>query len=915
MTHDLIRSVLQDVLREMGVEDPQVHLERPRDPSHGDVATNVAMTLAATLRRAPRAIAQEIQERIPEGTAGIASVEVAGPGFLNFRLTTSAVGEVVGRILKQCSDFGRSGTGSGQPVVVEFVSANPTGLLHLGHGRQAALGDAICSLLEWTGWKVHREFYYNDAGRQIERLAESVRARYLQALGVEAQVPEDGYHGSTVTEVAGDFLTAEGDRWREDPEGEGLDRMRRFAVDRLRREQDRDLNGFRVHFDEYYLESSLYDDGRVDDTVERLRNTGLVFDRDGAVWLRTSEFGDQKDRVMIKSDGSATYFLPDVAYHVTKWERGFHHAINVQGADHHGTVARVQGGLQALGLPRGYPEYVLHQMVTVEQGGQEVKFSKRAGDYLTLRDLVEEVGVDVTRYFFLMRKPEAHLVFDLDWARDQSDKNPVYKAQYAHARVCSILRRAGIGSGLEGGDGTDLLTADLALLAEESERELIQTLGEFPALVERAAAARAPHLVCDYLEQTAGQVNAWYHAGNPTRNPELAVLHPDPELRRARLALTQAVRIVLASALTVLGIHAPERMERAPEEEGGEGAGGDEGMDYRSAGVDLERAERAKEGIRDLVEATRDRWTLSGMGSFGGLYAVPDDVHRPVLVSSADGVGTKLKVAFLTGVHDSVGQDLVNHCVNDILVQGARPLFFLDYLATGEMEEGIVESVVSGVARACRENGCALLGGETAQMPDFYAAGEYDLAGFIVGLVGRDRLLDGSRVQEGDVLVGLGSSGLHTNGYTLARRIIFERAGLGVDDPFPEMDDAVGSVLLRVHRSYLPALSPEVEEGTIRALAHITGGGIPGNLPRVLPEGLGASIRTESWEIPAVFRVLAKLGGVARDEMFRVFNMGVGMVAAVAPDQADGLVDRLRDRGEKAWILGHVTGSGSVEID
>ncbi|TVR65145.1 MAG: arginine--tRNA ligase [Gemmatimonadales bacterium] len=921
MTHDQIRTVLEAVLREMGVADPRVHLERPRDPTHGDVATNVAMTLASTLRRPPRAIAQEIQERIPQGTGGIASVEVAGPGFLNFRLTTSAVGEVVGRILNEGSDFGRSKTGANQPVVVEFVSANPTGLLHLGHGRQAALGDAVCSLLEWTGWKVHREFYYNDAGRQIERLAESVRARYLQGLGLEAAVPEDGYHGSTVTDVAQEFLAAEGDRWREDPSGEGLSRMRRFAVERLRREQDRDLNGFRVHFDEYYLESSLYDDGRVDETVQRLRKTGLVFEQDGAVWLRTSEFGDQKDRVMIKSDGSATYFLPDVAYHVTKWERGFHHAINVQGADHHGTVARVRAGLQALGLPEGYPEYILHQMVTVEQGGQEVKFSKRAGDYLTLRDLVEEVGVDVTRYFFLMRKPEAHLVFDLDWARDQSDKNPVYKAQYAHARVCSILRRAGLGNGSGGDEGSDLQGAELGLLAQDSERELIQTLGEFPALVERAAAARAPHLVCDYLEQTAGQVNAWYHAGNPTRNPELAVLHPDPRLRRARLALTEAVRIVLASALSVLGIHAPERMERAPDEDrshedpSDEAAAAPGGMDYRSAGVDLDRAERAKEGIRDLVDATRDRWTLSGMGSFGGLYAVPDDAVRPVLVSSADGVGTKLKVAFLTGIHDSVGQCLVNHCVNDILVQGARPLFFLDYLATGEVEEGMVESVVAGIARACRENGCALLGGETAQMPDFYAPGEYDLAGFIVGLVDRDRLLDGSRVREGDVLVGMGSSGLHTNGYTLARRIVFERAGLGVDDPFPEMDESVGSVLLRVHRSYLPALTPEVEEGTVRALAHITGGGIPGNLPRVLPEGLGARIRTDSWEIPTVFRILAELGGVARDEMFRVFNMGVGMVAVVAPDEAEALVNRLRDRGERAWILGEITGSGSVEID
>jgi arginyl-tRNA synthetase len=562
MTQDAIRSLLEGILRDMGVEEPDVHLERPRDPTHGDLATNVAMTLASTLRASPRSIAEEIIRRIPDDAPEIVGVEVAGPGFLNFRLSSSAVGEVIDHILKSGYDFGRSADGGGQLIMVEFVSANPTGLLHLGHGRQAALGDAISGLLEWTGWKVHREFYYNDAGRQIERLAVSVQARYRQHFGEDAPLPEDGYHGETIREIAAAFAGEEGDRWLVDQTGEGLERMRRFAVDRLREEQDRDLSTFRVRFDEYFLESSLYEEGLVEGTARRLRETGLVFEHEGAVWLRTSEFGDQKDRVMIKSDGSPTYFLPDVAYHLTKWERGFHHAINVQGSDHHGTVARVRAGLQALGLPKGYPEYVLHQMVTVEQGGEEVKFSKRAGDYLTLRDLVEEVGVDVTRYFFLMRKPEAHLVFDLDWARDQSDKNPVYKAQYAHARMCSILRKAGDGGGIPDPGG-----ADLSLLSHDAERELIQQLGDFPELVASAARARAPHLVCDYLEQTAGRVNAWYHAGNPTRNPDLAVLHGDPQLRAARLALTGAVRIVLRNALTLLGLEAPERMERKAEED------------------------------------------------------------------------------------------------------------------------------------------------------------------------------------------------------------------------------------------------------------------------------------------------------------------------------------------------------------
>jgi phosphoribosylformylglycinamidine cyclo-ligase len=337
-------------------------------------------------------------------------------------------------------------------------------------------------------------------------------------------------------------------------------------------------------------------------------------------------------------------------------------------------------------------------------------------------------------------------------------------------------------------------------------------------------------------------------------------------------------------------------------------------MDYRSAGVDLEKAERAKEGLRELVASTRDRWTLSELGSFGGLYQVPEGVESPILVSSADGVGTKLKVAFHTGVHHTVGQDLVNHCVNDILVQGARPMFFLDYLATGEMEEGVVEEVVRGVALACRENSCALLGGETAQMPDFYGEGEYDLAGFIVGIVSRAQLLDGSRVREGDRLIGLPSSGLHTNGYTLARRIVFERAGLEPHDPMPGMDDTVAEALLRVHRSYLPVLSAELERGTLRALAHITGGGIPGNLPRALPEGMGARVDRGTWTVPPLFGALQELGGVETTEMFRVFNMGVGMILVTSAEDAPEVVQRLRGGGEAAWMLGEVVSGQGVEL-
>lgn len=353
----------------------------------------------------------------------------------------------------------------------------------------------------------------------------------------------------------------------------------------------------------------------------------------------------------------------------------------------------------------------------------------------------------------------------------------------------------------------------------------------------------------------------------------------------------------------------PDTAETRAASEGSPGPG----LSYRDAGVDLDAAERAKHRLKELVAGTRDENTLSEMGLFGGLYAVPGDVERPVLVSSADGVGTKLKVAFRAGRHDTVGQDLVNHCVDDILVQGARPLFFLDYLASGEMDDTVVSGVVGGIATACKENGCALLGGETAQMPDFYDPGEYDLAGFIVGVVARDRILDGSRVRSGDVLVGLASSGLHTNGYTLARTIVFERMGLDVDDLWPDSDRTVGDVLLTVHRSYLPGVAPLLDDDRIHALAHVTGGGIPGNLPRVLGDGLGAVVRRSSWEVPEVFRTLQEAGGVATEEMDRVFNQGVGMVVVVDPAEADPVVDALRANGEEAWILGEVVEGEGVE--
>jgi arginyl-tRNA synthetase len=558
MSETLIQTAVGSILAAMGVPGWEVRLERPRDPSHGDWASNVALTLAKELKRSPREIAEELAEKLDLPSAGVDRVEVAGPGFLNFHLSSGSIAGVLGQILGLDAGYGRSPMASGEPIMVEFVSANPTGPLHLGHGRQAALGDAISTLLEWTGWSVHREYYYNDAGKQIDLLTESVKARYHQLLGVDMDVPEGGYQGGYVTDVAKALMDEEGDRFLADETAATMNEIRRFAVRALRQDQDQDLAAFRLFFDEYFLESSLYTDGRVEATIQALEETGLVYEKDGAVWLRTTEFGDQKDRVMVRGDGNPTYFLPDVAYHMSKWERGFRHVINVQGSDHHSTVTRVRAGLQALGLPEGYPEYVLHQMVTVEQDGREVKFSKRAGSYTTLRELVDAVGSDVVRYFFLMRKPDAHLVFDLGVALDQSEKNPVYKVQYAHARMCSIFRKGGLEE-----EEITVEGAALELLSHSLERDLIKRLSDFPDTVQRAATTRAPHILSDYLEQTAGAVNSWYHAGNPSRSPELAVLAEDRGLRKARLALAKSVRIVLRNGLGILGVSAPTRMDRS----------------------------------------------------------------------------------------------------------------------------------------------------------------------------------------------------------------------------------------------------------------------------------------------------------------------------------------------------------------
>ena len=534
-----IRAELIRAARSLGApEDVNPLLERPRETSHGDWATNLAMALAKPLRSKPRDIADRLRESIDLERAGVSRIEIAGPGFMNFFLDAGRIASGLSEIISADEQYGQSHAGGGRVVNVEFVSANPTGPLHVGHGRQAALGDAISTLLETTGWNVTREFYYNDAGVQIDNLAASVTARLSELEGKSSQIPEGGYHGEYIRELA--------ERYKAKNDGMSV---REFAVRELRKEQDLDLQAFGVKFDKYFLESSLYSEGMVEETVRLLVASGKTYEHDGALWLRTTDFGDDKDRVMRKSDGTYTYFLPDVAYHVTKWKRGFHRAIDVQGADHHSTVTRVRAGLQALdvGMSGEYPEYVLHQMVTVMKHGEEVKISKRAGSYVTVRDLVNEVGRDAVRYFFLMRKSDSQLIFNVDLAASQSEENPVYYIQMAHARMCGIFRVGEIDPESVSADG-----ATLEVLTEPEEQELIKALLDFPALVESAAETLEPHRVATYLLETARVAHLWYHKHHVLDQPD--------DITRARLALARAAQIVLRNGMRILGITSPERM-------------------------------------------------------------------------------------------------------------------------------------------------------------------------------------------------------------------------------------------------------------------------------------------------------------------------------------------------------------------
>ena len=527
-----------------------ITLERPKQAQHGDFSCPAAMALSRILKRNPRELAQDLIAALP-ASDWLEAAEVAGPGFINLKVRPAAKQHVIRTVFADGPRYGLDNRGQNQPVLIEFVSANPTGPLHVGHGRQAALGDAIASLLESQGWKVTREFYYNDAGAQIANLALSVQARIREKAGTPAEFPADGYHGEYIREIAEKYHASEAGN------AENLEAIRRFAVAELRREQDTDLKAFGVVFDNYYLESSLYSDGRVESAVATLTAAGKTYEQEGALWLRSTDYGDDKDRVMRKSDGTFTYFVPDVAYHITKWERGYPRAINIQGSDHHGTIARVRAGLQASGkgIPKTFPDYVLHKMVTVMKAGDEVKISKRAGSYVTLRDLIDEVGRDATRFFLASRKADSEFVFDIDLAKSQSEENPVYYVQYAHARVCSVLeqwKRDFPADSSQGGDLAALSAADLSPLTGPRETALLAKIGAYPELLENAARELAPHQVAFFLRELAGEYHSYYTAER--------FLVPEMPLRFARLALSVAVRQVLANGLAILGVSAPERM-------------------------------------------------------------------------------------------------------------------------------------------------------------------------------------------------------------------------------------------------------------------------------------------------------------------------------------------------------------------
>ncbi|MEK3935841.1 arginine--tRNA ligase [Sporosarcina sp. FSL W7-1349] len=525
---------------------PDIMLETPKNKENGDYATNIAMQLTKIAKQPPRAIAEAILGKLDTSGTSIDSIEIAGPGFMNIRLKTDYLGDVVKTVLDQGENYGRSDAGANEKVQVEFVSANPTGDLHLGHARGASLGDSLCNVLDFAGYDVYREYYINDAGNQVHNLAKSVEARYFQALGMERDMPEDGYHGQDIIDIGKKLAEEFGDKYVNASEEERYSFFREYGLQFELAKLKKDLADFRVSFDNWFSETSLYEDGKIDVALDKLRANGHVYEEDGATWFRSTTFGDDKDRVLIKNDGTYTYLTPDIAYHEDKLGRGFDKLINIWGADHHGYIPRMKAAIEALGYDRDTLEVEVAQMVQLYKDGEKFKMSKRTGKAVTLRELVEDVGLDAVRYFFAMRSGDSQMDFDLDLAISQSNENPVYYAQYAHARISSILRQAeekGLSASVE----------HVSLLQTEKELELIKKIGDFPKLVADAARLRSPHRVTTYIQELAATFHSFYNAEK--------VLDPDNrELSEARLALVTATRATVANALKLVGVSAPERM-------------------------------------------------------------------------------------------------------------------------------------------------------------------------------------------------------------------------------------------------------------------------------------------------------------------------------------------------------------------
>jgi arginyl-tRNA synthetase len=545
----IISSALDQILDDSSTID--IHIERPKTLEHGDYSTNIALQLTKILKKNPREIAQLIIEKIGLDPS-IDRLEIAGPGFINFYLSSAGKSTIINSIFSQSTNYGHNLTGKNQKLQVEFVSANPTGPLHIGHGRGAAIGDSLARIMQANGWDVTREFYYNDAGQQINNLALSVQSRIKGIEPDDTNFPEDGYRGEYILEIADAYsnlntVKVDGETVKANGNPDDIENIKRFSVAFLRNEQNIDLAAFQTTFDVFTLESTFYQNKDVEKVLDLLENNGFSYQKDDATWLKTTEFGDDKDRVMIKSDGSYTYFVPDVAYHLNKWERGFIRVINEQGADHHSTITRVRAGLQGLnlGIPKNWPDYVLHQMVTVTKNNQEVKISKRAGSYVTLRDLIDEVGSDATRYFLLARKPDSQLIFDIDLAKSQTNDNPVYYIQYAHARICAVLNQANVKP-------EDLQNFDETLLTSTHEHQLIKRLSEFPEIISLSASESSPHYIATFLKDLAADFHSYYNANK--------FLSDDKALQNARLALIGATKIVIKNGLQLLGISAPEKM-------------------------------------------------------------------------------------------------------------------------------------------------------------------------------------------------------------------------------------------------------------------------------------------------------------------------------------------------------------------